>query len=179
MPVPSIEFAAQPSTADARSAAGPAQPLTVDERAAWFGVVAIMLRLPTELDAQLQHDAGLTFFEYLVMSRLLEQPERTMRMGALAEGSSASLSRLSHVASRLERRGYVRRIRQPGRGRRTDLILTDHGYDAVTAATPDHTAMIRELLIDAMSAEDLAALRRIGAAVTCPSGDAAPCDDRD
>jgi hypothetical protein len=51
------------------------------------------------LDAQLQRDADLTFFEYMVLALLSGQPGRTMPVSALAAAISASLSRLSHVAS--------------------------------------------------------------------------------
>lgn len=66
-------------------------------------IVVLMMRLPALLDAQLQRDADLTHFEYGVMSSLSTAPDRTLRMSALADFTSASLSRLSHVVSRLER----------------------------------------------------------------------------
>jgi MarR family protein len=76
------------------------------------------------LDAQLQRDAGLTFFDYMVLALLSGQPGWTMRVSALAAAISASLSRLSHVASRLEARGYFTRQRCPGPGRATSATLT-------------------------------------------------------
>src|ERR1700733_8959966 len=78
--------------------------LDQEERAAWLGLIRLVTRLPSVLDAQLQHDAELSFFEYSVLAMLSEQPDRVLRMSHLAAVTSASLSRLSHVARRLESR---------------------------------------------------------------------------
>ncbi|MEK8225412.1 MarR family transcriptional regulator [Oerskovia sp. M15] len=61
------------------------------------------------LDAQLQRDAHLTHFEYLVLAMLSEAPDHTLRMTDLALKTNATLPRLSHVVKRLEGRGYVER----------------------------------------------------------------------
>lgn len=71
----------------------------------WIMNGMMMIKLPAVLDAQLQRDAGLTFFKYMVLATVSEQPGRTMWMSELAATISASLSRFSHIASRLEARG--------------------------------------------------------------------------
>ena len=77
-----------------------------------MALAAVMIKLPAALDAQLQRDSGLSFFEYMVLAMLSERPQRTMRMSELAGLTNASLSRLSHVASRLEQQRYLRRDTQ-------------------------------------------------------------------
>lgn len=139
--------------------------LSRDELAAWLANSAIMISLPAALDSRMQRESQLTFFEYMVLSVLSEQPERTLRMSDLATRTSASLSRLSHVAGRLEKRGLLERARIPGAGRRTVALLTEAGYQVVVAAAPGHVAAVREYLIDELEPCDLAALRRIGTAV--------------
>ncbi|MEU0474807.1 MarR family winged helix-turn-helix transcriptional regulator [Streptomyces olivaceus] len=139
--------------------------LNGDELAAWLANSAIMISLPAALDARMQREAQLTFFEYMVLSVLSEQPARTMQMSALAARTAASLSRLSHVAGRLEKRELLARNRIPGSGRRTTATLTEAGYDVVVAAAPGHVAAVREYLIDGLGPQELAALRRIGVAV--------------
>jgi DNA-binding MarR family transcriptional regulator len=139
--------------------------LNGDELAAWLANSAIMISLPAALDARMQREAQLTFFEYMVLSVLSEQPDRTMQMSALAARTAASLSRLSHVVGRLEKRGLLARKRIPGSGRRTTATLTEAGYGVVVAAAPGHVAAVREYLIDGLEPHELAALRRIGAAV--------------
>ena len=83
--------------------------LSDEQQAAWRPFVGLLLRLPAALDAQLQKDAGITQFDYLVLSGLSEAPNRTLRMSELAARANSSLSRLSHVVSRLEAKGWVRR----------------------------------------------------------------------
>ena len=150
-----------------RTAAGSTDatgPRWLDDRqqAAWMEVVVLMMRLPALLDAQLQRDADLTHFEYGVMSSLSTAPDRTLRMSALADFTSASLSRLSHVVSRLERRGYVERSRCDGPGRATNVRLTDAGYRKVVEAAPGHVDTVRQLVIDHLDGEQLDALVEIG-----------------
>jgi DNA-binding MarR family transcriptional regulator len=165
---------AAPSTGTAESragtggTAGPAADtrwLNEDELAAWWANSAIMISLPAALDARMQRETPLTFFEYMVLSVLSEQPGRTLRMSELAGRTSASLSRLSHVVGRLEKRGLIERARVPGAGRRTVATLTEAGLREVEAAAPGHVAAVREYLIDQLGPDDLAALRRIGNAV--------------
>lgn len=136
-----------------------------DERAAWLSLAALATRLPATLDAQLQREHGLSLFEYLVLAVLSEQDTRSLQMSELAALTSSSLSRLSHTATRLERQGLLVRARCAGRGRRTVATLTDQGWAVVVAAAPDHVAAVRAHLIDLVSDEDLAALRRIGETV--------------
>ncbi|GAB2982163.1 MarR family winged helix-turn-helix transcriptional regulator [Nocardioides montaniterrae] len=136
--------------------------LTVDERRAWLGLAGTMAKLPAALDSQLQADAGLSFFEYMVLAVLAEQPDRTMQMTDIAEFSSGSLSRLSHTAKRLEQQGFITRQQVPGRGRRTVAVLTDAGFAKVVATAPGHVAEVRRLLIDGLTATELATLAQVG-----------------
>jgi len=133
--------------------------LDADERAAWLGLVRLMTKLPSALDAQLQRDAGLSFFAYSVLAMLSEQPDRTLRMSHLATLTTASLSRLSHVAKRLEARGLMRRALDPEDGRCTNAILTEAGMDLVTRTAPAHVAEVRALVIDAVTPALLRQLR--------------------
>lgn len=138
---------------------GPTRWLDEQERAAWISLCSVVTRLPTALDAQLQRDADLTFFEYMVLALLAEEPSRTLRMSALARITHGSLSRLSHVAKRLEARGLLRRERCPQDGRFTNALLTDLGHDVVVAAAPGHVAHARRLVVDALDPAALGQLR--------------------
>src|SRR3712207_1504244 len=76
---------------------------------AWLRFAGVLVLLPAELDGQMHRQAGITHFEYVVLARLSEAPGRTMRISDLAGLARGSLSRLSHLIKRLERRGWVRR----------------------------------------------------------------------
>ena len=134
--------------------------LTAEEQAAWRSVVALLIRLPAAIEAELQRDAGLSHFDYLVLSGLSEAPDRTLRMSDLAAMASGSLSRLSHVVSRLEARGWVRREACPGDGRFINAVLTDDGWAKVVATAPGHVAAVRRLLVDVLTPGQL---RELGA----------------
>jgi len=141
--------------------------LDSDERATWLSLSRIIVKLPSALDAQLERDADLNYFEYIVMAMLSEQEDRTLRMSQLAALTNASLSRLSHVAKRLESRGFLRREPDPDDGRYTRALLTDAGLAKVVSSAPGHVTAVRELVFDALSPSQQRRLREsIGAILT-------------
>jgi DNA-binding MarR family transcriptional regulator len=139
----------------------PARWLTPAELGSWLSVVRLITWLPWSVDQQLRRDSHLGMVEYQVMARLSQSPERTLRMGLLADLANSSLSRLSHLVKRLEERGMVRREPDPADGRFTRAILTDEGFQVLAAAAPRHVAHVRSLVIDVLSPEQL---RRLGLA---------------
>ncbi|WP_446225256.1 MarR family winged helix-turn-helix transcriptional regulator [Nocardia sp. IBHARD005] len=137
--------------------------LNPEEKEAWTGLASLILLLPGRLEAPLQAEAGLTLFEYLVLSHLSEAPGRRIRMSELAFLANGSLSRLSNVVKRFEQRGWVTRAPDPGDGRYTVASLTGSGFAAVVAAAPIHVRAVRECFLDQVSAADGRALARIAA----------------
>ena len=83
--------------------------LTAEQLSAWKKLIAVVELLPGALESQLQRDSGLSHFEYFTLAMLSEAPDRTLRMTTLAAHTNSTLARLSHVVSRLEKRGLVRR----------------------------------------------------------------------
>jgi DNA-binding MarR family transcriptional regulator len=144
--------------------------LSDEQQAAWRPVVALLLRLPAALDAELQRDAGINHFDYLVLSGLSEAPDRTLRMSELAAMANSSLSRLSHVVSRLEARGWVRRESCPGDGRFINAVLTEEGWQKVVATAPGHVTAVRDLLVDTLTKEEFAQFGVIAAKVLAAQG---------
>ncbi|MFX0593235.1 MarR family winged helix-turn-helix transcriptional regulator [Melissospora conviva] len=145
--------------------AEPSRWLDAEQQRHWRALAALLIRLPAALDTDLQEQAGISHFEYLVLSALSEAPERTLRMSTLAGYTSASLSRLSHVVRRLEQRDWVRRSPCPDDGRATNATLTDAGYAKVAATAPGHVRTVRELVIDALDPEQLRDLGTIAVRV--------------
>jgi DNA-binding MarR family transcriptional regulator len=86
-------------------------------------------------------------------------------MTTLAQRTSATLPRLSHVAERLEARGLVERTPNPDDARATDAQLTQAGWLTLVAAAPGHVCTARALVIDALSDEQVAQLEEITAAL--------------
>ena len=133
-----------------------------EERAAWLSLAGVITLLPGALDAQLQRDAGLTHFEYMVLAMLSERPSRTARMSEIAALANGSLSRLSHVARRLEDQGYLVREACAEDRRATNAVLTDAGYAKVVATAPGHVAAVRALVFDALGPGHRDQLKDIG-----------------
>ena len=147
--------------------------LSPAERAAWLSLVGVMVKLPAALDAQLQRDSGLSYIEYMVLAMLSEQPDRMMRMSELAAAINASLSRLSHLAKRLEGQGFITRRPDAADGRYTNAVLTDAGMAAVVASAPGHVTAVRSLVFDALTPEQMRGLREAGDRIVArvdPSG---------
>ena len=142
-----------------------------DEKEAWTGLISLVLLLPGRLEAPLQHEAGLTLFEYLVLSHVSEAPGRRLRMSELAFLANGSLSRLSNVVKRFEQRGLVERSPDPDDGRSTLVALTDAGHDVVVAAAPVHVRAVREVVLDQLNAVDQRFLTRIAAKLRARPGD--------
>jgi DNA-binding MarR family transcriptional regulator len=136
--------------------------LSPEEQRAWRALATILLRLPPALDAQLQRDARVSHFEYLVLAALSEAPARTLRMSDLAALCNGSLSRLSHVVKRLEKRDWVRRAPCPEDGRYINATLTEDGFAKLAASSPGHVGTVRELVVDALTPEQVEQLYEIG-----------------
>ena len=139
--------------------------LDPEERAAWLRLAAVMELLPGVLDAQLRRDAGLSHFDYFVLAMLSEASNRTLRMTALAQRTSATLPRLSHVVQKLEGRGLVERFPCPEDGRATNARLTDAGWELVVDTAPGHVETVRHHVIDALTPAQVRQLTRIGDAL--------------
>jgi DNA-binding MarR family transcriptional regulator len=139
--------------------------LTPAEREAWLGLIGVVELLPGALDAQLQRDAGVSHFEYMVLAMLSEAPEHTLRMTALSAQTHSTLPRLSHVVTRLVNRGFVERLPCPQDKRATNAHLTDTGWQHIQASAPGHVAAAREVVIDSLSAAQIEQLRKISASI--------------
>lgn len=136
--------------------------LSNDEREVWLSVVAVMMKLPAALDAQLQRDAGLSHFEYMVLAGLSEAPARTRRMSDLAGFTESGLPRLSQVVGRLEKRGWVSRCTDPSDGRITLATLTDEGLAKIVESAPGHVEAVRNLVFDPLTKAQSRQLGSIG-----------------
>lgn len=139
--------------------------LTREQLAAWLRLAAVLELLPPALDSQLRRDAQLTHFDYQVLAMLSEAPDRTMRMSKLAEGTTATLARLSHVVQRLETRGLLERIPCPTDRRATNARLTEDGWRMVQDAAPGHVAFVRDNVIDALTPDQITQLADITQAI--------------
>ncbi|GAB3165694.1 MarR family transcriptional regulator [Myceligenerans halotolerans] len=131
------------------------------QQVAWRLFLAGNARFFEALSAAHDAELDLGLGEYTLLVQLSEQPDRTQRMSALADGLVLSRSRLTHTVTRMEQRGLVSRCPADGDRRGVNCRLTDLGYAAVVAAAPGHVRAVRRLLVDVLDADEMEALGRI------------------
>ena len=131
--------------------------LTDEEQMLWRGWIATSMLLPERLNRDLQESHGLTGTDYQILVELSESPRRRMRMSTLADHVQLSRSRLSHQIDRMTAADLVTRevCEQDGRG--MFAVLTDHGWDTIVAAAPDHVESVRRNLVDQLTPEEFEA----------------------
>lgn len=129
--------------------------LSVPESDVWFRFWAVQMQLPAILDAQLKRDAGVAYFEFHALQKIAESKRKSRRMTDLSEATAMSLSHLSRVVTRLEKKGLVVRIPDPNDGRSTFATLTPEGERTVKMALPGHTAELRRVIFDNLEGEEL------------------------
>ncbi|HHU37975.1 MAG TPA: MarR family transcriptional regulator [Propionibacterium sp.] len=129
--------------------------LTETEIDTWLKFRSVVELYPGLLDSQLRRDSQMTHMEYQVLAMLSEAPDRTLRMTTLAARTTSSLTRMSHVVTRLAQRGIVARSACALDGRATNVTLTDEGHDLLVAAAPGHVTQVRESFLDALSPAQL------------------------
>ncbi len=139
--------------------------LSPAELRSWTALGAMLVLLPTAIDAQLRRDAGLNFFDYSVMATLSDAPERAIRMSTLARFAAGSLSRLSHAVARLEGQGWVERRPSAVHPHSVEAVLTDAGLAKMQQAAPGHVREVRRLVVDNVTAAQLAQLGRTARAI--------------
>ena len=139
--------------------------LSESEQQAWRAFISACRRLFPEMDAHLQHVAGIPHAYYEILVRLSEAPGRALRMSQLAEASTSSKSRLSHAVARLEERGWVERLDCATDRRGQVAQLTDTGFAALAAAAPSHVEQVRRSLFDLLTPDQVTQLAAISEAV--------------
>ncbi|MFD9735617.1 MarR family winged helix-turn-helix transcriptional regulator [Umezawaea sp. NPDC059074] len=155
--------------------------LTANQQAAWIALSGVLIKLPYALDADMRGRTGFSHFEYLVLSVLSETSDRTLSMSDLASLSNASLSRMSHVVTRLEKKGWVSRCPSAENGRVTRARLTDAGFEVLVDAAPGYVKTVQELVFDALTPEQQEQLSVISTSILAkldPGGEWPPAAAR-
>ncbi|MFC5833865.1 MarR family winged helix-turn-helix transcriptional regulator [Nonomuraea insulae] len=115
--------------------------------------------LARELDRGLQRDCGISKAEFSVLVTLWRALGREMRVGELSESLDWEKSRVSHLLTRMENRGFVERTQSGADGRRTGIGLTVKGRRAAQNAILVHGGNIRRYFLDSLAPEQAAAIR--------------------
>ena len=136
----------------------PVEWLNPREAETWLALWGVSEWLPARLDQQLKRDSGVSHRDYFALAQISMAPEEKLSMTELARLSDMSASHLSHVVSRLEKRGWVRRAPST-EDRRTNIAhLTDEGREFIRGAAPGHVREARRRIFDRLTEEETEAL---------------------
>jgi DNA-binding MarR family transcriptional regulator len=92
---------------------------------------------------------------YDVLWALRRAPERTLRMGELADQIvTITRSGLTRLVERIEKAGYLRRERSEADLRGMWVVLTPAGEELVRRMWPVYAEEIRRFLVDQLTAEE-------------------------
>ncbi|GAA4385742.1 MarR family winged helix-turn-helix transcriptional regulator [Nocardia zapadnayensis] len=142
-----------------QDASGEPRWLDTTEQHAWRNLVEAFELLMRRLDQDLRANFPIGMHEYELLVRLSEQPEHTMRMAVLADEVGMSRSRLTHIVTRMEKRGLVSRCSIPEDGRGVNCTMTEDGHALLVEAAPIHAAGVREHLIDLLDEHEIETMR--------------------
>jgi DNA-binding MarR family transcriptional regulator len=137
------------------------QPLTPAEERTWRTLMRLMMLMPRAIDEDLCRRTGLGLTRYVVLMRLSEAPECTLRMSDLAEAVSISPSRMTRIIQSMVSEGLVNRQVAPSDGRASLATLTEKGLHRLQDAWPAHLAGARRLVMDHLDPRDLADFNRM------------------
>ena len=136
-----------------------------DQQQAWRQVVGLFMTLPGAIDSDLQRNAALSMYEYLVLAALSEASDGMLQMSDLAHQANSSLSRLSHLISRLEKRGWVTKRPCENDRRASTIALTTAGEKKLRSAAPGHAHLVRELVVKPLTPTQLQQLGEAAATI--------------
>ena len=139
--------------------------LDVEEQQTWRAFLSAVQVLHERLDQQLTRDSRISHTEYLILAMVSESPDGRLTMSQLAKLLWFSASRLSHVAAKLEERGWIRRDKLPTDARTNLVSLTDAGYSVLVDAAPGHVRQVRTMVFDSLDGEQRGHLREISESI--------------
>jgi DNA-binding MarR family transcriptional regulator len=129
-----------------------------EEMRAWRAFIATSTLLDRRLDQQLRDDVGLSHLQYGILVQLAAAEGNAMRMTELADSMLNSKSGLTYQISQLEKAGLVQRAPCTIDVRGVYAALTDKGRKLMERAAPGHVSLVRELLIDVLTRDQLTAI---------------------
>ena len=130
-----------------------------NQREVWEAFSYAGDRVRDALERRVQNGAGMppSYFELLIQLRYA--PARRLRMSELAAATRSKPSRITHATNRLEQAGWITRDSHPTDGRGSTATLTDHGVQAMDAARPEFTRVVREHVLGPLTPAEQYQLR--------------------
>lgn len=134
-----------------------AQALKPQQMHAYFALMEAVSLLQYAVQRQLRAEGGLSYVQFEILAKLADA-QRGLTMTELADGVVYSRSGLTHQAGLLEQAGLIAREASVDDQRATVVRITEAGHARLAKVLPGHIDVVRDLLFDALSGEDVRAL---------------------
>ena len=131
---------------------------TKPEHEAWGGLLSTHSRMMSVIESDLQQRCGISHIEFEILLRLTFSEGNRLRIQDLAERSILTRSGTSRLVERLEKSGFVNRVKAAEDKRGAYAVLTDAGIAKFEVARKGHIALVKEEFLRKYSETELEAL---------------------
>jgi DNA-binding MarR family transcriptional regulator len=121
---------------------------------AYFALMEAGSLLHHQVEQHLRAEGGLSYVQFELLARLADA-DGHLTMTQLADGVVYSRSGLTYQAGLLEKEGLITRGPSPHDERATLVMITEKGLALFNRVLPGHIEVIRRLLLDPLSGDDL------------------------
>ena len=122
--------------------------------AAFFAFTEAASLLQHQVEQHLRADGGLSYVQFQLLARLADAGG-PLTMTQLADGVVYSRSGLTYQAGLLDKAGLVTRGPSPDDERATLVTITEDGLALFRRVLSGHVQVVRRMLLDPLSEEDL------------------------
>jgi DNA-binding MarR family transcriptional regulator len=140
--------------------AGKAQGLDPRQLGVYFVLTEAVSLLQYQGEQQLRAEGGISSLQFQILARLTEAGG-PLTMTQLADGVVYSRSGLTYQAVQLEKSGLITRAPSADDERATLVSVTDSGRALFYRLLPGHVQVIRRLLFDSLTSDDVRTLGEI------------------
>jgi DNA-binding MarR family transcriptional regulator len=160
-----------------------ATPLDPAQLAAYLALKEVSSLLEHAVEQQLRADGGLSGPQFEILARLNGSAAGRLRMTDLADGMVYSRSGLTYQAAQLEQAGLITRTPAEDDERSIVVEMTPAGRAVLGQVMPGHIEVVQQLMLNALSRKDIAAITEILGRVrdqmrTAPARSAGPRSPR-
>ena len=121
---------------------------------AYFALMEAVSLLQHHVDQHLRTEGDLSYVQFQLLARLADAHGQ-LTMTQLADGVVYSRSGLTYQAGLLEKAGLITRSSSPDDERATLVAITDNGLALFGRVLPGHIQVLRRLLFNPLSGDDL------------------------
>ena len=121
----------------------------------YFTPVEVTSLLQHAVEQQLREAGDLNYVQFQLSARLGDSPTGSHRMTDLADGVVYSRSGLTYQVALLEKAGLIVRAPSPDDERGITVTTTDAGRALLAEVLPGHIAVVRGLLFEPLTRDDV------------------------